>query len=403
MKALILAAGGGKDMAPFSITRPKPMLHVAGRPILHRTFQMLRGSGFSDVSLIRGPHGDTIREYFGSGESIGVNINYISQKKQDGIGKAVLLARQSFSPGEHFILIYSDVVTDENIISSVLQTFGYSGSPTAGIVLPPSASPSFGNVYLDKSMSITKIVEKPTKKNTGNYVLAGIYVLPYSFFAILEKAKGDMVKAFAKLIKSEGMKASIWEKGWVDIGYPWDILNANRIIMDTWNSSSVHKDISVKDAKIKGPVHIEEGVEIRSGAIIQGPSFIGKGSYIGNNVLIRKYSSLGPNSVIGFGVELKNCVFFGHSRVGRLSYVGDSVVGKDVDIGSGTMTINQNMDGSSIKVKANGSLVDSGMEKLGAFIGDGSVLGSGHNICAGSVIKPGVMIPNHYTYPKGSR
>lgn len=399
MKALILAAGGGLNMTPFSETMPKSMIHVAGRPILYRSLQMLRESGFSDVCLVTGPHGDKVSEYFGSGESMELNLSYTGQKKADGIGKAVLLAEKSFNPGEHFILIYSDVVTDQNLFSNVLQTFGLANLPTAGIVLPLESS-AFGNVYIDKNMNITKIVEKPAGKGTGNYVLSGVYVLPYTFFENLRKAGGDMAKALMLVVKGEGMKATIWEKGWIDIGAPWDILSANRMIMDTWKTSSVHKDITVKDAKIKGPVHIEEGVTIRSGAIIQGPSFIGKGSYIGNNVLIRKYSSLGPNSVVGFGVELKNCVLFGNSRIGRLSFIGDSAIGMNVDVGSGTMTINGKIDKSEIVVKVRGKKTATGMNCLGSFIGDNTVLGSGHTIEAGSIIGHGIVIPHNYSYPK---
>ncbi|MEE8483211.1 MAG: sugar phosphate nucleotidyltransferase, partial [Nitrospinota bacterium] len=281
-------------------------------------------------------------------------------------------------------------------------TFGLTGEAAAAICLSANSS-SLGNVYLDNHMNITRIVEKPARKDLGNYVLAGAYVLPYTFFSLLKKSRGDMAKALAILVKQEKIKASIWERGWLDVAYPWDILTANKMVMDTWQTSLVHQSITVRDAKIKGPVHIEEDVEIRSGAIIQGPAFIGRGSYIGNNVLIRKYSSLGPESVVGYGVEMKNCVLFGKSRVGRLSFVGDSVIGEGVDIGSGTMTINGNIDYSHIKVKINNKSVNTGMEKLGAFIGDGAKLGSGHNIKAGSVIDPGKVIPHNHTYPKERR
>ncbi len=402
MKALILAAGGGMNMAPFSVTRPKPMIHVAGRPILDRTFQMLRESGFSEAYLVMGQNGKKITDHFGSGQKMGMRISYIEQKKLDGIGNAILSAKSRFVAGEHFLLVYADVVAEENIISSVMQLFGLTGMPAASICLTKESA-SFGNVYLDNAMNITKIVEKPGRKDMGNYVLSGIYILPYTFFGILEKCGADMAKALAMLIKAEGLKASIWEKGWMDIAYPWDILAANKMIMDNWHTSSVHESVSIKDAKIKGPVHIEEDVEIRSGAVIEGPAFIGRGSYIGNNVLIRKYSSLGAESVVGFGVEMKNCVLFGRSNIGRLSFIGDSVIGENVDVGSGTMTINDSVDGSNIKVKINNRFSNANIAKLGAFIGDGAILGSGHTVAPGSVVEPGRVIRHNLTFPKGGR
>jgi bifunctional UDP-N-acetylglucosamine pyrophosphorylase/glucosamine-1-phosphate N-acetyltransferase len=402
MKALILAAGGGTDMAPFSKTRPKPMVHVAGRPILYRTLTMLKESGFHEANLVVGPHSDKISDYFGKGEEMQMFLHYTSQKGAGGIGGAILSARGRFNPGEHFLLIYGDVVTEDNVISSVQQTFALSKTATAAIALAKDSG-SLGNVYMDNTMNITRIVEKPGKKGMGNYVLAGIYVLPYRFFDILKSCKGNMTKALVRLIKEDGIKASILEKSWLDIAYPWDILQANRMIMDTWTTSLIHKEIKYRDIKIQGTVHIEEGVEIRSGAFIEGPTFIGRGSYIGNNALIREYTCLGPESHVGFGVELKNCVMFGKSSVGRLSFIGDSVIGENVDIGSGTMTLNVNMNGSDIKVTVNKHPVNTQMSKIGAFIGDGCKLGSGHNVMAGTVIQPGKVLPHHHTYPLPSR
>ncbi len=402
MKALILAAGGGNNMAPFSTTRPKSMLHVAGRPILYRSLQMLKESGFNDVICVMGPLGKSITDYFGSGQNLGMGISYVQQKKPAGIGDSIYAAKGKFVPGEHFLLVYADVVTDDNIVRNALQIFGLGGKPTAAICLP-AESGSFGNVYLDNAMNITKIVEKPKRKDLGNYVLGGIYVLPYSFFGLLEKNRGDMAKALAELIKIEGLRAAMWEKGWIDIGYPWDILAANKMVMDTWTHAHVHHSVRMRDAKIKGPVIIEEDAEIRSGSIIEGPAFIGRGTYIGNNVLIRKYSSLGPKSVIGYGVEMKNCVLTGGGRVGRLSFIGDSVIGEGVDVGSGIVTVNNNMDGSTVKVRVNRDAADSAMVKLGAFVGDGCRLGAGHTIAPGAIIKPGTVVPHHFTYPKGGK
>lgn len=399
MKALVLAAGGGVNMAPFFQTRPKSMIHVAGRPVLRRTLQMLRESGFSETYVVIGPNGKSITEYFGAGRGVDMTIGYLTQSKEDGIGRAVLAAKGKFVPGENFLLAYSDVVAEENLISNVMQTFFLSNMPAASICLTKDSS-DFGNVYMDNAMNITKIMEKPGSGGKGNYVLAGIFVLQYSFFGILEKQGGDMVKALAALVKTDGLRGSIWEKGWVDLVHPWDVLEANRMVMGTWHTAEVHESIKLRDAKIKGPVRIEENVEIRSGAVIEGPAFIGRGSYIGNNALIRKNSSIGSGSVIGFGAEIKNCVIFGNTKIGRLSFIGDSVIGQNVEIGSGTMTTNYDVDGAEIKVKLNKVALGTGMKKLGAFIGDGAHLGNGHNIAPGAVIPAGKVVGHNITHPK---
>jgi len=135
--------------------------------------------------------------------------------------------------------------------------------------------------------------------------------------------------------------------------------------------------------------------------VLAGPCYIGPNCYVGNNVLVRSYSSLGAGSLIGYGVELKNCVLFGNLKVGRLSFVGDSVLGENVDIGAGTMTINENMDRSSVRVDVRGDLVDSRLSKLGAFMGDNVKVGGGNTLAAGTVLAPGTCVPHHVTIGGG--
>lgn len=400
MKAIVLAGGKGVNLSPFTATRPKPMINVGGRFILENTIGLLKESGINVINIVVGHKADAITKYFEMGTDFGVNIHYIYQEKLTGIGDAVYRVKDRFNPGEYFILVYGDTITAENIFNYTMQSFNMAKEPVASVCLTPSTK-MFGNVYLDNEMRITKIIEKPRKGDLGNYVLSGVFILPSSFFSILEKTKLNMEKALERLISEMGLRASIWEEEWIDMAYPWDILIANKIIMDSWEKASISKSVQFKgDVRIDGPVVIEDNVEIRSGTIIEGPSFIGSGSFIGNNVLIRKYTSVGKGCTIGYGVELKNCILFGNSRVGRLSFIGDSVIGSNVDIGSGTMTINGNLDRSTVKTTVNRKVMDTHLNKLGTFIGDDAVVGSGNTLMAGAVIDTKVKIPHHYTYPK---
>jgi len=255
----------------------------------------------------------------------------------------------------------------------------------------------YGNVYLSGTR-ITRIVEKPTTAGLGNYVLAGVFVLPAEVFSFLEKSRGEMEEVFAELIRRPGLNASIWEDGWIDVEYPWDILAANRMVMDTWEEARISR-YAVIDGNVtfSGPVRVERGSVIKAGAVLAGPRYIGRNCYVGNNALVRSYTSLGAASSVGYGVELKNCVLFGQSRVGRLSFVGDSVIGENVDIGSGIMTINGSLDRTPIPVDIHGERLDSGLDKLGAFIGDNVKVGAGNTLAAGTVVAPGTVIPHHAT------
>ena len=398
MKAFVLAAGRGGNLHPFNATRPKSMLPISGYYNLEKILNQLKVASSSDIHIIVGHRKEKIQKYFGRGHNLGISITYHYQESPNGIGDALLRARDIINPNEYFLLAYSDILALSNIFSHTLQTFNLSNAPVATICLP-SSSKFFGNVYLDEEMRITRIVEKPQKAGLGNYVLAGVFVLPGSFLNLLEEKQGSMEEALDRLIETDRLQASIWEKGWIDIGFPWDILTANQMVMDTWKEAIISRSVQFRGAvRLEGPVHIQEDVIVESGTTIQGPCYIGAGSFIGHNALLRKYTSLGPGTVIGFGVELKNCVLLGHSKVGRLSFIGDSVVGENVYLGPGIVTVNGNLDGSLIRIKLNDLVQETGLKKLGTFFGDGAYVGAGHTLQAGTIIRTETTIPPHYSF-----
>ena len=396
MKAIILAAGKGSNLNPFSNTRPIPMISVAGKTLLDNSLCQLKNAGINDVYIVVGHHKERIQELVAEKSDAGMNIHCLEQKN-NGIGDAILQVKEKISPGEYFLLIYGDTLTDENIYSKAQQSFHSFKCPVASICLPPS-NESFGNVFLNAQMKITKIVEKPKGSNFGNYVLAGVFVLPESFFALLKKNKHSMEKALKMMVKEGELMASMWESEWLDIVYPWEILQANKIILDSWNESSIAKSaVMESNVTIQGVVNIEENVVIKAGAVLEGPCSIGKGSYIGNNSLIRSYTSIGSNCSVGYGVELKNCVVLDKSGIGRLSFVGDSVIGEKVDIGAGCMTVNRNTNWEKIQVQNGKTTLSTNMKKLGAFVGDGVVIGAGNTIQPGTVVLPGEILPACYS------
>ena len=397
MKAIILAAGEGAHLSPFSETRPISMIGVAGRTMLDNTFGLLKSAGINDIFIVVRHKKDKLIERLQQQDHNGLNLHYVEQKRKLGIGHAVMQIKNKISPGEYFLLLYGDTLTAENIFSKVQQSFHSFKCPVASICLPPS-NQMFGNVFLNARMEITKIVEKPKGNNLGNYVLSGVFILPASFFKLLKSSGNSMEKALKKVVAEEGLRASMWEDEWLDVVYPWEILTANKMIMDSWQESSIAKTATLEaNVTLQGIVRIEAGAIIKSGAVLEGPCCIGEGSYIGNNSLIRSYTSVGKNCKVGSGVELKNCVVMDNSQIGRLSFVGDSVLGENVDMGAGCMTVNRTVDWKPISVKNGKRPMGTGMTKLGAFLGDGVVVGAGNTLQPGMVVAPGKILPACYS------
>ena len=373
------------------------MIGVAGRTMLDNTFGLLKSAGINDIFIVVGHKKDKLIERLQQQDQNGLNLHYVEQKRKLGIGHAVMQVKNKISPGEYFLLLYGDTLTAENIFSKVQQSFHSFKCPVASICLPPS-NQMFGNVFLNARMEITKIVEKPKGNNLGNYVLSGVFILPASFFKLLESSGNSMEKALKKVVAGEGMRASMWEDDWLDVVYPWEILTANKMIMDSWQESSIAKTATLEaNVTLHGIVRIEAGAIIKSGAVLEGPCCIGERSYIGNNSLIRSYTSVGKNCSVGSGVELKNCVVMDNSQIGRLSFVGDSVLGENVDMGAGCMTVNRTVDWKPISVKNGKRPMGTGMTKLGAFLGDGVVVGAGNTLEPGMVVAPGKILPACYS------
>jgi len=388
MKAVILAAGNAPNLSPLSNTRPIAMVRVAGKTLFDNTLDLLKQSGINDIYVVVEHQKEKLISAIGERMEDGLNLHFVEQGRARGIGNAVLKMKDKFQPGEHFLLVYGDTLTAENIFSKVQQSFHAFKAPVASICLPPS-NQMFGNVFLNAHMKITRLIEKPKGDNLGNYVLSGVFILPAAFFGLLEKSGGSMEKALEKMVK-EGLHASMWEDEWLDIVYPWQVLEANRVLMNSWQTSRISKSARLEsNLSIQGTVIIDDDAVVKAGAVLEGPCYIGKGTYVGNNSLVRSYSSLGNRCSVGYGVELKNCVVLDDTRIGRLSFIGDSVLGEGVDIGAGTMTVNRSLRISPIAVKNGKKSMPTGLDKLGAFIGDGAIIGAGNTIEPGTVIAPG--------------
>jgi bifunctional UDP-N-acetylglucosamine pyrophosphorylase/glucosamine-1-phosphate N-acetyltransferase len=395
MKALILAGGRSPNMAPFSATRPNPTLPVGETTVIDHMLCQLKQAGVNLAHVVVGHKSERLAQRLPIDHPSGVKVHLVDQGKGNTIGAAALAAADRFVPGEHFMLVYADTFTATNIFANTLQAYSLHNEPTAAIC-HTSATEKYGAVYLAPDAVITKIVEKPSKaEGLHNYVLAGVFVVSSSLFDHLRACRGDMAAAMERMMKKETVRAAIWEDDWLDLANPWDILTANRYAMGQWTEARINASVAIQDAEIRGPVRIQQGVTIRSGVSMEGPVFIGAGSTIGHGALIRPYTFIGPGSVVGQGAELKNCVLFENVTVGRLSFIGDSVIGAGVELGAGCMTINHSVDFKNIKVRINRKNVDSGLSKIGAFIGDGALIGASNILAAGAVVDAGTTIDHN--------
>lgn len=390
MKALILAAGRGERLIPITDTVPKPMIPIAGKPILHHIINTIKENGIKEIIVVVNYLGDLIREYFDDGSEFGVSIQYVHQHKPTGVGDAILSAKNYLT--DPFLLCYSDVILHSELIKRLINTYSIQELEAAIAVTLVEHPEFYGVVELDEESKVLKITEKPSLGTAiSHYALAGAYIFTENFIKILERTK-KMELAIQGLINEySNVMGILWEREWAEITWPWNILEANKLLLDQISekerSMVIATDASVSEnATIEGPVWISEGAVIRAGAQLKGPIFIGKNSYIGNNSLVRDHAVIDSNVKIGFGVEVKNSLIFSKSFIGRLSYVGDSIIGENTHIGSGTQTWTLYPTNKPILFKFGDTILTIPLKKFGAVIGPYCKIGINVSIHPGTVI-----------------
>jgi UDP-N-acetylglucosamine diphosphorylase / glucose-1-phosphate thymidylyltransferase / UDP-N-acetylgalactosamine diphosphorylase / glucosamine-1-phosphate N-acetyltransferase / galactosamine-1-phosphate N-acetyltransferase len=401
MKALILAAAQSRKLAPFSDTRPKSMISISGQFILETILLQLKSAGITEVWIVVNHQRELIQDYFKYGKNLGLKIDYVPQPEVDGIGQAVALSRSAIGDDHQFMLVYGDVLMAGNPFGHLLERYERMRPRALATISHPLSDGDYGNIYLSHNMKISKFIEKPEGTRLSNYILGGSFILSRDCFDFLDEHQHDMVAYYQHLIGKGQMNASLWEDTWIDISRPWHILAANQMMMQPWGDTVIPDSVSIDPGvNIKGIVRFGENVHVCSGTSIVGPCYIGANVFIGNSSLIRNYASIGPNCKIGYGTEIKNAVLFGNSTVGRLSFIGDSVLGENVQLGSGTMTINHDSLARKIVFSPpDEDPIDTRLPKLGAFIGDHAVIGAGHTIGPGAYIGPGTAVPDRISIP----
>jgi bifunctional UDP-N-acetylglucosamine pyrophosphorylase/glucosamine-1-phosphate N-acetyltransferase len=201
-----------------------------------------------------------------------------------------------------------------------------------------------------------------------------------------ERGEYELTDGLNRLAPHEEIRI-ITLKSWLEIGRPWDILAANMVMLPDIKPS-ISGEIE-HGATLSGNVSIGKGTIVRSGSYIVGPVLIGEDCDIGPNCYIRPTTCIGDKVRIGNAVEVKNSAIMNGSKIGHLSYVGDSIIAERCNFGAGTVCSNLRHDKGNIKSFIKGERVDSGRRKLGVVMGDDVMTGINTSIYPGTVITSG--------------
>lgn len=385
MKALILAAGEGTRLRPLTSNIPKPLLLVAGKPFLSHLIAALKDAGIKEISLLVGWKSNRIKEFYGDGSAEGVIIEYLEQKERMGTAHAIGIAESAMK--DSFLCVNGDIVVSASDLKEMISLHRKYGSIVMGAVTVEDPS-RFGVIEISGE-KLLKIIEKP-KVPSSKLVNAGVFIFTPEIFQWIRKTKRsprgeyEITDSLNMIAASHNVIVYPLKEGWIDVGRPWDLLQANEILM-----SKIKKQIEgvvENGATLIGDVVVEKGARVRSGSYIEGPVFISKECDIGPNCYIRPATCLGRGVRVGNAVEIKNSIIMAETHIAHHNYVGDSIIGERCNLGAGTKVANLRFDGKSIKLTMNGVLIDSGRRKLGVIMGDDVKTGINSMIDAGTVI-----------------
>lgn len=402
MRVIILAAGEGKRLRPLTEKRPKHMIPIAGKPIIHQLIDAFKTNGVYKFSIVVGHLRENIIQYLSDGKEFGIEIEYIYQNKLHGTADALAQTENKIEE-TRFLVCYGDMYVSSDAIREVIKAYDDKSFDAAVTIVPTKDQKQYGIVQIDNGY-VKEIVEKPKVVFPNSFANTGIYIFERSIFKGIRKTKKsrrgelELTDSIVNLKKS-GFKIKpilIDDKSWIDIGLPWNLLDANKRALLNLRPNV---DGEVDDhSTIRGIIHTGLATKILPGARIEGPVYIGDNSVIGPNCHIRPYTSIGRDVKIGNSCEIKNSIIMDETKIPHLSYFGDSIIGERCNFGAGTITGNLRLDKQTVRMKIKNKFIDSARKKLGAVIGDDVETGinvnfmPGITIGSGSNIGPGVNV-----------
>ena len=331
MKGLILSGGKGTRLRPLTYTSAKQLVPVANKPVLFYGIEALVDAGIRDIGIVVGETAAEIRAAAGDGSRWNARFVYIEQDAPRGLAHAVLIS-QDFIGDDPFVMYLGDNLLNKGIRPFVEEFLAE--RPAAQILLARVPDPQMFGVAELQDGRVVRLVEKP-KEPKSDLALVGVYMFGPEVFTSVRRIRPsfrnelEITDAIQDLIdRGLAVRPHIVDGWWKDTGKLEDMLEANRLILDTLDRR-IEGTIDA-DSRIEGKVVVESGASIER-SVVRGPAIVGARARI-VQAYVGPFTSI-MNDVEIRGSEIEHSIVLEGSVITELANrIEDSLIGKNVRI-----------------------------------------------------------------------
>lgn len=332
MKGLVLSGGLGTRLRPLTYTGAKQLVPIANKPVLFYALESLVAASITDIAIVVGDTQAQIRAAVGDGSRFGARVTYLVQDAPRGIAHGILIARE-FLGDSPFVLFLGDNFLREGIVPYVEQF--RRGDCHAQILLYPVPNPQDFGIAVLQDGRVVRVIEKP-REPPSNLAVIGIYMFDHHVFEIVPhlrpSARGELeiTDTIQGLIDAGyRVEAPIVQGAWIDTGKKADMLEANRLILETLERD-VPPDVLDGDSQAHGKVVLAPDARVIN-SVIRGPAIIGPRTRI-VNAYVGPFTSIDHDCEI-VACEIEHSIVLEGTRLHDIPHrIEDSLIGRHVEI-----------------------------------------------------------------------
>jgi mannose-1-phosphate guanylyltransferase len=326
VQALVLAGGEGTRLRPLTLTTPKPVLPLAGRPFLTFMLDWLHGHGVDEAILSLGFLSDAVHEVLGDIQS-GMRLRYVHEEEPLGTAGPVRLAADEGILADRFMVINGDVLTDMDLTAELAQHERTGAAGTLALIEVDDVA-SYGVVPTDDDGRVIEFLEKSPGPAPTNRINAGAYVLERS---VVDLIPAGRAVSFEREVFPQMVGNGLY--GWAADGYWIDIGTPERYLEATWDLLAGRVASTLPERDETGSLVSESS--LTGGAHIGPQSVLGAHCSVGADAAIER-SVLHERVIVGADAVVRGSIVGAGARIGEGARMQDAVIGAGAEVAPGT-------------------------------------------------------------------